>query len=189
VSTCSFSCSPRQPTGTWRWTSPGRMFEDAGGSGKPRIGQIALSYDPTSRSRSSGRWSSSAGSPAAGGSTPSSRCRRRSRWRPGRCARRTWLRRCRGAGRRGQPRAVHHLGGNPAAASPPSVLTRPHESIVSGPVFFPVIPGWPGNGARSATRRRKEEFMADNWRGWHAHPWSGGQGPCRCVPRREPIHR
>jgi G6PDH family F420-dependent oxidoreductase len=24
----------------------GRMFEDAGGSGKPRIGQIALSYDP-----------------------------------------------------------------------------------------------------------------------------------------------
>jgi hypothetical protein len=24
----------------------GRMFDDAGGSGKPRIGQIALSYDP-----------------------------------------------------------------------------------------------------------------------------------------------
>jgi hypothetical protein len=50
VSTCSFSCSPGPPTGTWRWTSPGpsfgRMFEDAGGSGKPRIGQIALSYDP-----------------------------------------------------------------------------------------------------------------------------------------------
>jgi G6PDH family F420-dependent oxidoreductase len=24
----------------------GRMFEDAGGSGKPRIGQLAVSYDP-----------------------------------------------------------------------------------------------------------------------------------------------
>jgi hypothetical protein len=24
----------------------GQMFDDAGGSGKPRIGQIALSYDP-----------------------------------------------------------------------------------------------------------------------------------------------
>jgi len=24
----------------------GRMFDDAGGSGKPRIGQIAMSYDP-----------------------------------------------------------------------------------------------------------------------------------------------
>jgi G6PDH family F420-dependent oxidoreductase len=27
----------------------GRMFDDAGGSGKPRIGQIALSYDPDER--------------------------------------------------------------------------------------------------------------------------------------------
>jgi hypothetical protein len=55
-------------------------------------------------------------------------------------------------------------------------MAKIHESIVSGPVFFPVIPGWPGNGARSATRRRKEEFMADNWRCWHAHPWSAAKG-------------
>jgi len=73
----------------------GRMFDHAGGSGKPRIGQIALSDDPSGRPRSSGRWSSSAGSPAAGASTPSSRSRRRLRWRPGRCASRTWPRRCR----------------------------------------------------------------------------------------------
>jgi G6PDH family F420-dependent oxidoreductase len=39
---------------------------------------------PMSRPRSSGRWSSSAGSRVAGGSTPSCRFRRRSRWRPGR---------------------------------------------------------------------------------------------------------
>jgi G6PDH family F420-dependent oxidoreductase len=73
----------------------GRMFDDAGGSGKPRIGQIACRTTPISRSRSIGRWSSSAGSPAAGGSMPSSRFRRHSRWRPGRSARPTCPRRSR----------------------------------------------------------------------------------------------
>jgi G6PDH family F420-dependent oxidoreductase len=44
----------------------GQMFDDAGGSGKPRIGQIALSYDPDQQAAVRRRWISSAGSPAAG---------------------------------------------------------------------------------------------------------------------------
>jgi hypothetical protein len=60
----------------------GRMFDDAGGSGKPRIGQIALSYDrdqqiAVKRAMDQFRWFT-----GAGASTPSSRFRPRSARRP-----------------------------------------------------------------------------------------------------------
>jgi len=69
----------------------GQMFDKAGGSGKPRIGQIALSYDPdhgiaVKRAMEQFRWLR-----AAGESTPSYRFLRRSTRRPRWCARRMWL--------------------------------------------------------------------------------------------------
>ena len=54
------------------------MFDQAGGTGKPRIGQVPICWDPSRTPRSSARTTSSAGSAAAGRSTPSCPARPRS---------------------------------------------------------------------------------------------------------------
>jgi hypothetical protein len=113
--------------------------DDAEGSGEPRAGQIALSYDPderiaVQRVMDQIRWFR-----VAGGSTPSSPFPRRSTRRRSRSARRTSPRRCHvapacsgtpwhpgvrgcrvdphcaGADRRGLPRGVYFVGGDGAS--------------------------------------------------------------------------
>ena len=72
----------------------GQMFDAAGGAGKPRIGQIASRTTPISRPLWRGRWTSSAGSPAPGPSTPSSRFPPRSTPPRRPCAKTTCRPRC-----------------------------------------------------------------------------------------------
>jgi alkanesulfonate monooxygenase SsuD/methylene tetrahydromethanopterin reductase-like flavin-dependent oxidoreductase (luciferase family) len=138
----------------------GQMFDDAGGSGKPRIGQITLSYDPDEptavrRAMEQFRWvhrwlegqrrapgagvvrdgvqegaRGGRGHPDAVRSRPRAAPRRDPPVRGGRVHPPRV-----GAGRRRHPRAIHQLGGNRTAAGPASVLTgltNPSCSVAVG---------------------------------------------------------